>query len=553
MAKASTRGKRPVAKRRAAAQPRSPREPVARARTGSGTAIDLVAPPPEDEVARYLERIGLPGELPFTRGIHATMYRGRLWTMRQYAGFGTSEETNRRFRYLLSQGTTGLSIAFDLPTQMGYDSDSPMARGEVGRVGVAISTLDDMRTVMHGIPLERVSTSMTINATAPVLLAMYVAAAEDVGVPRKVLRGTVQNDILKEYIARSTYIYPPGPSLRLALDVVDFCARDVPRWNALSVSGYHIREAGSTAVQEVAFTLGNAVAYLEAAVERGMDVDAIAPQVSFFFNAHIDLFEEIAKFRAARRMWARIMADRFHAKSPESLALRFHAQTAGVVLTAQQPENNAARVAIQALAAVLGGAQSLHTNSMDEALSLPAEKAVALALRTQQILAHESGVGNTVDPAGGSYHLEALTDRIEEEASKTLAEVERRGGMIRAIETGWVQRQIADAAYRFQLELERGERTIVGVNAYTEGGSRLDVAKVDPTVESRQVARMRTFHGKRDMWKAQQAVRHVAQAAASEENVVPSILDAVKAGATLGEVSDILREVFGVYRPRNDA
>ncbi|TLZ74363.1 MAG: methylmalonyl-CoA mutase, partial [Methanobacteriota archaeon] len=404
----------------------------------------------EPTAGAFRARIGFPGEPPFTRGVRATMYRGRLWTMRQYAGFGTAKETNRRFKYLLSQGNEGLSVAFDLPTQMGYDSDAPLARGEVGRVGVAIPTIEDMRILLDGLPLDGVSTSMTINATAAILLALYIATAEARGIPRAVLRGTVQNDILKEYIARSTYIYPPEPSMRLAIDVVDFCAREVPKWNAISVSGYHIREAGATAVQEIGFTLANGIAYLEAAVRRGLDVDAIAPQISFFFNAHIDLLEEVAKFRAARRLWASIMAERFHAKKAESLALRFHAQTAGVALTAQQPENNAVRVAIQALAAVLGGAQSLHTNSMDEALSLPSERAVRLALRTQQLLAHESGVANTVDPVGGSYAIESLTDQLEADAAALIRDVDRRGGIRKGIESGWVQRQIADSAYRFQ-------------------------------------------------------------------------------------------------------
>ncbi|TLZ65473.1 MAG: methylmalonyl-CoA mutase, partial [Methanobacteriota archaeon] len=416
----------------------------------------------EPTAGAFRARIGFPGEPPFTRGVRATMYRGRLWTMRQYAGFGTAKETNRRFKYLLSQGNEGLSVAFDLPTQMGYDSDAPLARGEVGRVGVAIPTIEDMRILLDGLPLDGVSTSMTINATAAILLALYIATAEARGIPRAVLRGTVQNDILKEYIARSTYIYPPEPSMRLAIDVVDFCAREVPKWNAISVSGYHIREAGATAVQEIGFTLANGIAYLEAAVRRGLDVDAIAPQISFFFNAHIDLLEEVAKFRAARRLWASIMAERFHAKKAESLALRFHAQTAGVALTAQQPENNAVRVAIQALAAVLGGAQSLHTNSMDEALSLPSERAVRLALRTQQLLAHESGVANTVDPVGGSYAIESLTDQLEADAAALIRDVDRRGGIRKGIESGWVQRQIADSSYRFQMELEKGERTIVG-------------------------------------------------------------------------------------------
>jgi methylmalonyl-CoA mutase N-terminal domain/subunit len=512
--------------------------------------VDLVARAPRDPVRAYLDGLGLPGEPPFTRGIHPTMYRSRLWTMREYAGFGTAAETNRRFKYLLAEGNQGLSVAFDLPTQMGYDADARMARGEVGRVGVSINTLDDMTALFAGIPLGRVSTSMTINATAAILLALYVAAAEASGVSRETLRGTVQNDILKEYIARSTYIYPPGPSMRLALDVVEFCAREVPKWNAISVSGYHIREAGSTAVQEIAFALGDGIAYLEAAVARGLDVDAIAPQVSFFFNAHIDLFEEIAKFRAARRMWSRIMAERFRARNPESRALRFHAQTAGVALTAQQPENNAPRVAIQALAAVLGGAQSLHTNSMDEALALPSDRAVRLAIRTQQILAQESGVANTVDPAGGSYHLEALTERLEEEAWKLLREIDRRGGMPNAIEAGWVQRQIADSAYRYQVELERGGRLVVGVNAFTEPGPRTPRPQAETRSEVAQIERLRASRRARDPSKARRALEAVRASATADDNLVGPILSAVRAHATLGEISDALRDVFGVYRPR---
>ena len=480
------------------------------------------------------------------------MYRGRPWTMRQYAGFGTAEETNRRYRYLFEQGNEGVSVAFDLPTQMGYDSDASLARGEVGRVGVAVCTLDDMRALFAGLPLDRLSTSMTINATAPILLALYIAVAEHGGVPRRALRGTVQNDILKEYIARSTYIFPPAPSMRLTLDLIEFCAREVPRWNAISVSGYHIREAGATAAQELAFTFGDGIAYLEAARERGMDLDAIAPQVSFFFNAHIDLFEEVAKFRAARRMWARIMSDRFHATRPEARVLRFHAQTAGVALTAQQPENNAVRVAIQALAAVLGGAQSVHTNSMDEAIDLPSEKAVRLALRTQQVLAHESGVANTVDPAGGSYHLEALTDRLEEEAGKLLEAVDRRGGMPKAIESGWVQRQIADASYRFQLEVERGERTVVGVSAFAERGAPARAARRNTSSETRQIARVKAFRKGRDRSRTTRSLDRVREVAAGDGNLVPAILNAVLARATLGEISDALRDVFGTYRPRED-
>ena len=520
--------------------------------TASGLPIDVVAAPKSLAVDEYMRDLGFPGEPPYTRGIRATMYRGRLWTMRQYAGFGTATETNRRFKYLLSQGNEGLSVAFDLPTQMGYDGDAAIARGEVGRVGVAISSLEDMRVLLDGLPLGQVSTSMTINATAAILLALYVAVAEERGVSRSELRGTVQNDILKEYIARSTYIFPPGPSMRLALDVIEFCARDVPKWNAISVSGYHIREAGSTAVQELGFTLANAIAYLQAAVDRGLDVDAIAPQISFFFNAHIDLLEEVAKFRAARRLWSSIMRDRFHARNPESLALRFHAQTAGVALTAQQPENNAVRVAIQALAAVLGGAQSLHTNSMDEALSLPSERAVRLALRTQQILAQESGVANTVDPAGGSFHLEALTDRLESEAAALIREVDRRGGMRKAIESGWVQRQVAESAYRFQLEFERGERTVVGVNAYVEGSERIPVQRTDPKLEASQVRRLKSFRAARDSKASRRALERLEEAAHGSSNLVPPILSAVQANATLGEISDVLRSAFGTYKPRQE-
>jgi methylmalonyl-CoA mutase N-terminal domain/subunit len=510
-----------------------------------------VARPPDDAVQAYPDRIGFPGEPPFTRGIHATMYRGRTWTMRQYAGFGTAEESNRRFKFLLAEGTDGLSVAFDLPTQMGYDSDSPRAKGEVGKVGVAVSSIDDIARLFDGISLDRVSTSMTINATAAILLALYVGLAERTGVPRPALRGTVQNDILKEYIARSTYIYPPGPSMRLALDVVAFCAREIPKWNAISVSGYHIREAGSTAVQELAFTLGDAIAYLEAAAHRGMDVGRIAPQIAFFFNAQMDLLEEVAKFRAARRMWARIMKERFHVSSPEALRLRFHAQTAGVALTAQQPENNAVRVAIQALAAVLGGAQSLHTNSMDEALSLPSERAVRLALRTQQLLANESGVANTVDPVGGAHAVEALTDRLEADAWGLLEAVERKGGMMKAIESGWVQHEIAESAYRFQVELERGERLVVGVNAFADGTSPARSSRPGPGVAGQHLARLRAFRRARDPAKVRAILRRVAAVASSDANLVPPILDAVKARATLGEVSDALREVFGEYRPRD--
>ncbi len=546
----ATRGK--TKKRAAAHVKQAAPEPTSGDRTGSDLPLEVVVPARRPTADEYLKQIGFPGEPPFTRGIRATMYRGRLWTMREYAGFGTAKETNHRFRYLFAQGNEGLSVAFDLPTQMGYDSDAPMARGEVGKVGVAISTVEDMGTLLDGLPLDRVSTSMTINATAAILLALYIAVAEGRRIPRGSLRGTVQNDILKEYIARSTYIYPPEPSMRLTLDVIEFCAQHVPRWNAISVSGYHIREAGSTAAQEIAFTLADGIAYLEAAVARGLDVDAIAPQISFFFNAHIDLLEEVAKFRAARRLWASIMADRFHAKKPESLALRFHAQTAGVALTAQQPENNAVRVAIQALAATLGGAQSLHTNSMDEALSLPSEKAVRLALRTQQILAHESGIANTVDPAAGSFVIESLTDRLEAEATNLIREVDRRGGMLKAIEAGWVQRQIADSAYRFQVELERGERTVVGVNAYVEGGQQIPAPKTKGRLESERVRELQSFRRARDQKAVQLRFRTLEEAARSDTNLVPSILEAAQGKATLGEISDVLRSVFGTYKPRQE-
>ncbi len=538
--------------KRTKATKRDPLTGTASGRTGSGLPLEVVAAGDGRDVVEYPARLGFPGEPPFVRGIRPTMYRGRLWTMRQYAGFGTAEETNRRFKYLFAHGNEGLSVAFDLPTQMGYDSDAPLARGEVGRVGVAVSTLEDMRALFDGLPLGRVSTSMTINATAPILLALYVAVSEGQGVPKDSLRGTVQNDILKEYIARSTYIYPPAPSMRLAVDVIEFCSREVPKWNAISVSGYHIREAGSTAAQEIAFTLANGIAYLDAARTRGLDVDMIAPQISFFFNAHIDLLEEVAKFRAARRLWASIMSERFHAKEPESLALRFHAQTSGATLTAQQPENNAVRVAIQALAAVLGGAQSLHTNSMDEALSLPAEKAVRLALRTQQLLAHESGVANTVDPAGGSFVIESLTARLESEASKLIHEVDRRGGMLKAIEAGWVQRQIADSAYRYQMELERGERTVVGVNAFVESSDRIPVQKADTRLASARVAGLRSFRAKRDRSAVDRGLRRLKDVTDSDENTLPAVLEAVRAGATLGEISDVFRAAFGTYRPRQE-
>ncbi len=493
----------------------------------------------------YSDRLGFPGSYPYTRGVQPTMYRGRLWTMRQYAGFGTAEETNRRFHYLLQQGQTGLSVAFDLPTQIGYDSDDPMATGEVGKVdGHA-----DMEALLHGIPLDRVSTSMTINATASILLAMYVAVAEQQGVPRKRISGTVQNDILKEYIARGTYIFPPGPSMRLITDTFAYCAVELPRWNAISISGYHIREAGSTAVQEVAFTLGDGTAYVESAIATGLDVDGFASQLSFFFNAQNNLLEEVAKYRAARRLWATIMRERFKASDPRSWMLRFHAQTSGVSLTAQQAENNAVRVAIQALAAVLGGAQSLHTNSRDEALGLPTEEAVLLALRTQQILAYESGVADTVDPLGGSYCVEALTDQIEREASAYLEKIDAMGGMLRAIEAGFIQREIQEAAYREQRATEERRRIVVGLNEFAAPEPvSIPVFAVDPTLEVEQRAKLDRIRRSRDGHQVEKALLALGRAARATDNLLPLLIEAVRAYATIGEICAVLRGVFGEHR-----
>ncbi|HEY3176172.1 MAG TPA: methylmalonyl-CoA mutase family protein [Candidatus Polarisedimenticolia bacterium] len=492
--------------------------------------------------------IGYPGEPPFTRGIQPTMYRGRFWTMRQYAGFGSAAETNRRFRYLLEQGQTGLSVAFDLPTQMGYDSDHPMALGEVGRSGVAIDTIEDMERLLEGIPLDEVSTSMTINATASTLLCLYVAVARRRGIPIGKLSGTIQNDILKEYAARGTYIYPPGPSMRVVTDTLAYCAEHLPRWNPISISGYHMREAGCTAVQEVAFTLANGLAYLQAARSAGIRLEDLAPRVSFFFNAHSNLLEEVAKFRAARRLWARLTLERLNLTDPRARMLRFHAQTAGSTLAAQQPENNVVRVAIQALAAVLGGTQSLHTNSMDEALSLPTERAATVALRTQQIIAEESGITNTVDPVAGSWHVEAMTSRIEEKALELIEAIDRMGGAVRAIEEGYVQRQIQEAAYRYQTEIEQGERGIVGVNRYADrGGASIPIHKLDPALEREQVVRLRAFRARRDSARAKMALSGLAAAASSPQNLLPHILEAVESGATLGEIADTLRGVFTTY------
>jgi methylmalonyl-CoA mutase, N-terminal domain len=504
---------------------------------------------PEDLAEWNFERqLSFPGEFPFTRGIHPTQYRSRLWTMRQYAGYGSAEESNARYRYLLERGQTGLSVAFDLPTQIGLDSDHPQAAGEVGRVGVAIDSLEDMETLFRDIPLDRVSTSMTINSTAAILLSLYFAVAEKQGANLARLSGTVQNDILKEYIARGTYIYPPAPALRIVTDIFAFCSKWAPEWNTISISGYHIREAGSTAVQEVAFTLANGIAYVEAAIARGMSVDEVAPRLSFFLNVHNDLLEEVAKFRAARRLWARIARERFNAESERSCMLRFHAQTAGSTLTAQQPDVNIARVTLQALAAILGGTQSLHTNSRDEALALPTEASALLALRTQQIIAHESGVANTVDPLGGSYVIERLTDEIERGALEYLKKIDAMGGMLRAIETGYVQREIQQAAFEYQKRIEAGERVVVGVNRYvTEGSGKLPTLKIDSEIERAQVERLKRLRSRRDAARVGATLRDVEASARSDANLMPAILEAVKAYATVGEISDALRRVFGEY------
>ncbi len=494
------------------------------------------------------DRLGLPGEYPFTRGVQPTMYRGRFWTMRQYAGFGTAEESNRRYRYLLASGQTGLSVAFDLPTQMGRDSDHPRARGEVGKVGVAIDSIEDMATLLDGIPLGEVSTSMTINATGGILLALYQAVAERQGVAPADLQGTIQNDILKEYAARGTYIYPPGPSLRFITDIFAYAARVMPKWNPISISGYHIREAGSTAVQEVAFTLADGIAYVEAALQAGLDVDAFAGRLSFFFNAHNNLLEEVAKYRAARRLWARIMKERFRARDPRSMMLRFHTQTAGSMLTAQQPDNNVVRVTLQALAAVLGGTQSLHTNSRDEALGLPTEESVRIALRTQQIIANESGVADLVDPLGGAWAIERITDEIEEGAKVYLSRIDEMGGMVEAISRGYVQKEIQDAAYAWQKQVESKEQVVVGVNAFRSDDPPVPAMKLDPALEEQQVARLRALRARRDGVAARQAIDAVRTAARGTDNLMPHVLAAVKAEATLGEISDALREVFGEYR-----
>jgi len=504
---------------------------------------------PDDVSGDYIGQLGFPGEYPFTRGVQPTMYRGRLWTMRQYAGYASARETNRRFRYLLEQGQTGLSVAFDLPTQVGYDADHPLALGEVGKVGVAISSLEDMELLFDGIPLNKVSTSMTINAPAAVLLAMYVAVAEKQGVETRNLRGTIQNDILKEYVARGTYIYPPRPSMRLVTDTIAYCTEHLPQWNPMSISGYHMREAGCDAVQEVAFTLADGIAYVEAAVAAGQDVDAFAGQLSFFFAAHNNLLEEVAKFRAARRLWARIVTERFGARDPMSGRLRFHTQTSGVTLTAQQPENNVVRVTLQALAAVLGGTQSLHTNSRDEALWLPTEESVQIALRTQQIIAHESGAADTIDPLAGSYYVEYLTDRIEEGARAYLQRIDDLGGAIAAIEQGYIQHEIQESAYRQQRALESGETVTVGVNRYTDDHPvELPRHVVDPTVEAEQRERLAALRQRRDGEAVRRALERLREAAVGVANVMPPIVEAVRAYATLGEICDVLRGVFGEYQ-----
>ena len=506
---------------------------------------------PDDIAALdYEEDIGFPGEAPYTRGVYSTMHRGRLWTMRQYAGMGTASETNERFNYLIDQGSSGLSMAFDLPTQMGYDSDAAMAAGEVGKAGVAIDTLADFETVFDGIPLDEVSTSMTINAPAVVLLAMYVAVGDKQGVDRTELRGTIQNDIMKEYIARNLFIYPPAPSMRLITDTFEFAAGEIPNFNTISISGYHIREAGSTAAQEIAFTLANGIEYVEAAIEAGQAVDEFAPQLSFFFNAHNNIFEEVAKFRAARRLWATIMDERFDAENPKSKQLKFHTQTGGSTLTAQQIENNVVRVGYQALAAVLGGTQSLHTNGKDEALSLPTEQSVRTALRTQQILAHESGAADTIDPLAGSYYVESLTDEVEAEAREIIDDIDNRGGMLRAVDTGYIQQAIQDVAFERQQEIEAGERIIVGVNEFeVDDDPEMDLESVDEADEQQQIDHLGTTKADRDDDAVADALATVADAAAGEENVLPSVIEAVKAYATVQEICDVFRDEFGEYQP----
>jgi methylmalonyl-CoA mutase N-terminal domain/subunit len=517
--------------------------------TISGEEVDPLSTP-ESAGTDYERDLGYPGAFPFTRGVYPSMYRGRLWTMRQFAGFGTAEETNARFRYLLEHGQTGLSVAFDMPALMGVDSDSPRAEGEVGREGVAVASLEDMKALFSGIPLGEVSTSMTINAPAAIALAMYLVVGEEQGVPRERLRGTIQTDILKEYIAQKEFIFPPEPSMRLVTDMVEFCAQEMPLWHPISISGYHIREAGSTAAQELAFTLKDGFTYVEWALERGLDVDSFAPRLSFFFNAHLDFFEEIAKYRAARRIWARVMRDTYGARDERSLLMRFHTQTAGVSLTWQQPLVNVARTAIEALAAVLGGTQSLHTNSFDEALALPTEDAARLALRTQQVIAHETGVVNGIDPLGGSYHVEALTNRLEEEAYELFRRIDELGGMVAAIEQNMPQREIAESAYRYQQEVEADQRIVVGVNRYrTQGDEEVPILRIDPDLERKQIDRLRAFKARRDSALVERRLAELSETASREgRNLMPVIVDAVRDGVTLGEICDAWRKAWGTWR-----
>ncbi len=518
--------------------------------TSSGIDVKLLYTPEDVGEMDYMRDLGFPGEYPYTRGSQATMYRGRLWTMRQYAGFATVEESNRRYKYLLNQGQTGLSIAFDLPTQLGMDADHPLSEGEVGKVGVSVSSLADLEVLFDGIPLDQVSTSMTINAPAAVLMAMYIALARRKGISADKLNGTIQNDVLKEYSARGTYIYPPAPSMRIINDIFAYCSKEVPNWNTISISGYHMREAGCTAVQEVAFTLADGIAYVEAAVKAGLDVDSFATRVSFFFNAHNNLLEEVAKFRAARRMWARIMKERFHAQNPKSLMLRFHTQTAGCTLTSQQPDNNVVRVTLQALAAVLGGTQSLHTNSRDEAVSLPSEDSVRIALRTQQIIGYESGVADTVDPLAGSYFVESMTDDIEEEALKYIAKIDELGGAVKAIERGFIQKEIQNSSYQYQLEIESGKKVIVGVNKFQiQDKPAKNLMRIDSALYEKRHKELAAMKGRRDATKVEAALAQVKAVAGSDANLMPAIIDAVDAYATLGEVCDVLRSVFGEYQP----
>lgn len=522
--------------------------------TGSATPVNALYTPEDinnNIDSKYDDKIGFPGEFPYTRGVQSTMYRGRFWTMRQYAGFGDAEESNKRYHYLLNSGQTGLSVAFDLPTQIGYDSDDPLCKGEVGKVGVAIDSLKDMEILFNGIPVDKVSTSMTINAPAAVLLAMYIVNAEKQGINRKELTGTIQNDILKEYIARGTYIYPPTPSMRLITDIFEFCSKEVPKWNTISISGYHIREAGSSAAQEVGFTLADGIAYVDAAIKAGLGVDDFAPRLSFFFNAHNDLLEEVAKFRAARRIWANIMKNRFKAKDPKSMMLRFHTQTGGSTLTAQQPDNNIVRVAVQTLAAVMGGTQSLHTNSRDEALALPTEQSVTIALRTQQIIAEESGVTNTVDPLAGSYYVESLTDQIEKMAMEYIQKIDDMGGVTKSIESGYIQKEIQDSSYKYQQSIEKKDRILVGVNKYTmEEKTKGELLRVNPAVEAKQKEKLKIVKAERSNEKVKIKLNDIREAAKNGTNLMPPIIEAVKEYATIGEICNVMREVFGEYKER---